>query len=43
MSKSILTLSVAAVFLSGMMVSCEETKEERKGLAVGCCDKILLR
>ncbi|MBQ2303952.1 MAG: hypothetical protein II256_06000 [Bacteroidales bacterium] len=29
MSKSIFKLSIAAIFLSGIMISCEDTKDER--------------
>ena len=33
MNKRILKLSIAAIFLSGIMISCEETKDERTEVA----------
>lgn len=33
MNKRILKLSIAAIFLAGIMISCEETKEERTEVA----------
>lgn len=35
MNKRILKLSIAAIFLSGIMISCEETKDERTEVTKG--------